>query len=261
MPIETPTQQQNQPINPPPTDGEGPIENYGTPSLGTKIKHWFTSLIRGDETAREFKGKIGIGTGFVNLIIAYLVDIILIVTILTAISLIRFGGTVGQSILSIAIHLMIAIISLFIVMSVIGIISWLIFSLLSHITAGLLGGHGSYGEYAALLTFPQAGGSILGGIMWSLVITLFAFLANPRSASGGLINLIVDLIVLIISLVVLISQIKITKEEYGLGTGRAVVAVLLPVIVLFIFAIGLAFLFLFLWVTAFTAVYTPIHAF
>lgn len=188
--------------------------------LKTQIGYWFKSLMDGTETVKKFRGSVGITTGLTNLIIAFfLVNIILV-------PLSFFYGmgmipTIGIE------WFLLFILGFIVITDILGIVSWLVSSFLTHLFAGILGGNGEYQEYAALVTFPQAGLILLN--MTLGLIPLIGMFVNL--AGAGL---------------AIISQVSIIKEEYGLGTIRAVIALILPGILMIISLVilGLSLLFL-----------------
>jgi len=198
--------------NPPPAIRPGSdIEQRTNPiGFGSKVVCWFTSVYNGAETARRFKGKVGLGSGLLNLLVAYFIVDVISIPIYFLIS----GSTPPGVTKEIFFLLVIAL-------QIVGLVSWLAISFLSHLLATYMGGQGSFSELAGLLTFPQSGVMILN-LFFSWIPLL-----------GGLVQLV-------LGIALVVSEVNIIKEEYSISGLKAFIAWLVPAVIATLILVGVA---------------------
>jgi hypothetical protein len=238
-PAPAPKKETPKPPVAPPAAAPLPETPRQPPTLMDKVKHWFISLRDGTETVHEFKGRISLGEGALNLILALAFFAVFFWVISLAATLLKGGFSIILLVTLLAIPLVVIILSM---------LAWLITTGIYHFLASLLGGKGSFKDYAALLSFPLAGSIILNVVF-----------SAPLTAMGVLflqgLEILAGLVSFVIGIIQLIAQVKITKEEYGLSTARAVATVLIPTFLIGVLLVGVvvaASVGLYFWVTAFT---------
>ncbi|MCD4739943.1 hypothetical protein K8R43_01975 [archaeon] len=200
-----------------PTRRVYPHKSFESLGIGTRVKYWFSSLFNGTAAAKELKGKVGIGTGFLNIIPALIITDTIILALASIFVILR-----GEAVVS-TIGLIGAAVA---ITSIIGVVFWLINSFLTHVIATALGGNGNYNEYAGLVSFPRSGACMLG-----IPCAFIPFL-------GGIMQLV-------IGIAILSAEVKITKEEYGISKLKSFVAVITSgiaiVLILIVLAVVLAY--------------------